>query len=106
MISIDTKDKVKLGEYSRSGYSRVDVQVLDHDFENEYLTSFGILDLKEDKTMLYNTKGKVTSVYMVDAIIDFGKRLEYKNKKRLVIFLDNGPENANTRVRFDVRIDI
>lgn len=41
-ISIDTKDKVKLGEYSRNGYSRVDFQALDHDFESEYLTPFGI----------------------------------------------------------------
>lgn len=104
MISMDTKDKIKLGDYSRNGYSRVDVQALDHDFESEYLTPFGILDLKENKTVLYNTKGKVTSDYMVDAIIDFWERAEYKNKKRLVIFLDNGPENSSTRTRFLYRL--
>lgn len=107
MMSIDCKDRVKLGEYSRGGYSRTETKALDHDFESEYITPFGILDLKKNKPILYNTKGKVTADYMVDMIIDYWKKSGYeKNKKRLVIFLDNGPENASRRTRFIYRLAI
>jgi hypothetical protein len=45
-LSIDSKDKVKIGEFSRSGKSRVTRKALDHDFASEYITPFGIMDVK------------------------------------------------------------
>lgn len=104
MISIDTKDRVKLGEYSRGGYNRINVQALDHDFESQYLTPFGILDLKTDSTWIYNTQYKVTADFMIDAIENFWKSSRYEGKKKLVIFLDNGPENSSRRTRFLYRL--
>ena len=69
MISIDTKDKEKIGDYSRGGYSRVDIKALDHDFESEYVPPFGILDIKTNQVRLYNTISKVASDYMADVSI-------------------------------------
>ncbi len=39
-LSIDTKDRVKLGEYSRGGKTRVNIEALDHDFGDEFVTPF------------------------------------------------------------------
>ena len=43
-LSIDTKATVKVGDYSRGGYSRQGVKAADHDFNPEIvLKPFGIL---------------------------------------------------------------
>lgn len=105
MISIDAKDRVKIGGFSRKGLSRIEVNALDHDFNSEYVTPFGILDMKTNEVNLYNTKSKVTADYIIDVIIDFWKEKEYdKSKKKLVIFSDNGPENSSRRSRFIYRL--
>lgn len=44
-LSIDTKDRVKIGPFSRGGVSRVEVKAADHDFSKQFVTPFGILDL-------------------------------------------------------------
>jgi len=36
-LSIDTKDRVKVGLFSRGGKSCVEVKVSDHDFDDEYI---------------------------------------------------------------------
>ena len=36
-LSIDTKDRVKIGPFSRGGKSRMKVEAADHDFGNEYV---------------------------------------------------------------------
>ncbi len=41
-LSIHTKDRVKIGPFSRGGKSRVNTQAADHDFGTEFLTPFGI----------------------------------------------------------------
>ena len=65
-ISIDAKDKVKIGYFSRGGYSRIKTKALDHDFGDNYITPFGILDLNTDKVELTFTKSKVTADFIVD----------------------------------------
>ena len=40
-LSIDTKDRVKIGEFSRGGSSRVIVKAGDHDFGGDYLHPLG-----------------------------------------------------------------
>ncbi|MBU3131866.1 hypothetical protein KPL40_05320 [Clostridium gasigenes] len=67
-ISIDTKDRVKIGGFSRGGYSRLAVETLDHDFSNKYLVPFGILNLTTNKVEFIFTETKATSDFMVDSI--------------------------------------
>ena len=101
VISIDAKDKVAIGEYSRGGKNRGVVKALDHDLTNKLLTPFGILDLKTDIPHFYNTTSKVTALFITDVIRDFWiNNYKDSNKSKLVIFLDNGPENASGRTYF------
>ena len=97
IISIDTKDKVLIGPYSRHGKSRVLVQACDHELTNNCMIPFGILDLKSNKPYFYNFKTKPTSNAIVDCIDDY---LSDKLCTKLVILLDNGPENSGTRTAF------
>jgi len=71
MISIDTKDRVKLGNFSRNGKCRYLVEAADHDFGDKFITPFGILDLTDNTVELKFTVSKVTADFMVDAIQDF-----------------------------------
>jgi hypothetical protein len=70
-LSIDTKATIKIGPFSRGGYSRHGVQAADHDFESEAtLKLFGIHLPQRDETYLYFTKNNVTADFMVDAVED------------------------------------
>lgn len=105
MISIDTKDRVKIGNFSRNGKCRYMVEAADHDFGGEFITPFGILDLTDNIVELKFTESKATADFMVDSIQDFWTKKRYQeSKKRLVIFADNGPENSSRRTQFMKRI--
>lgn len=97
LISIDTKDKVLIGPYSRKGKSRTLVEAVDHELTNRCLTPFGILDIKNNQPYFYNFINKPTSSAIVDCIDDY---LSDKNYKKLVILLDNGPDNSGCRTAF------
>lgn len=97
LISIDTKDKVIIGPYSRKGKSRVLVEACDHELTNDCLTPFGILDLKTNQSYFYNFINKPTSNAIVDCIDDY---LSDKLCTKLVILLDNGPDNSGVRTAF------
>lgn len=101
LISIDTKDKVLIGPFSRNGTNRTLVEACDHELTNDCLIPFGILDIKTSKPYFYNFKNKPTSNAMVDCIEDFWKT-EYQNTSynQLSILLDNGPDNSGTRTAF------
>ena len=71
LISIDTKDKVLIGPYSRKGKSRILVEACDHELTNNCVIPFGILDLKTNKTYFYNFENKPTSEAIVDCIDDY-----------------------------------
>ncbi|WP_420916897.1 ISAzo13-like element transposase-related protein [Paenibacillus thiaminolyticus] len=60
-ISIDTKDSVKIGDFSRGGSSRIAVKADEHDFSKAFVTPFGLLDIKADQVALSFTKSKVTA---------------------------------------------
>jgi len=103
LISIDTKDRVAIGDFSRGGYSYNEVKALDHDFKSEFVTPFGILDLKTDTPHFYNVESKVTAECMVDSIEDFLlTNYIYKEAlfNKLAITSDNGPENSSSRTYF------
>lgn len=97
LISIDTKDKVVIGPYSRKGRARLLVEACDHELTNDCLTPFGILDLKTNQPYFYNFVNKPTSKAIVDCIDDY---LSDKLCTKLMILLDNGPDNSGVRTAF------
>lgn len=104
-LSIDTKDRVKIGAFSRGGRSRVTVKAGDHDFGGDYLTPFGILDLTQDHVELIFTNSKVTADFMVDCLETYWLKSGYLNSKNtLLLNADNGPENSSRRTQFMKRM--
>jgi len=67
-LSIDTKDRVKIGPFSRGGKSRAHVQAAEHDYEGDHLTPFGILDVTKGQLDLTFTETKATADFMVDCL--------------------------------------
>jgi len=104
-LSIDTKDRVKIGEFSRGGSSRVTVKAGDHDFGGDYVTPFGILDLTNDNVEIIFSSSKVTADFMVDFIESYWLKSDYlQGKGALILNSDNGPENNSHRTQFMKRM--
>jgi len=104
-LSADTKDRVKVGCFSRGGKSRVEVKAYDHDFGDEYIVPFGIMDVKEKTTDVYLSETKVTADFMVDRLEEFWVSHGYEGSgKKLMLNLDNGPENSSHRTQFMKRL--
>ncbi len=101
LISIDTKDKVLLGPFSRGGKNRVQIEAADHELTNDCLIPFGILDIKENTPYFFNYTSKPTSLDLVDCIEEFWEE-NYSNTtfNKLAILLDNGPDNSGVRTMF------
>ncbi len=99
VISIDDKNRKKIGNISDNGYSWFKKEALDHDTNFDCtVVPFGILDLKTNETFVYCNKYSSTASFKVDCIEDYLiKRKEKFNINRLIIFLDNGPENSSRR---------
>ena len=96
---------MKIGEFSRGGYNRCNAKAYDHDFGNEYIVPFGILDIINDKVGFYFAKSKVTADFMVDEIESYWIENGYHHTKdTLIINADNGPENNSHRIQFIKRI--
>ena len=109
-LSVDTKATVKIGPFSRGGASRTGNQGSDHDFGPEgQLTPFGIFLPEYDELDLYFTHAKVTSDLMVDALEEWWRRNQERLSgageiRRLIVELDNGPENNSHRTQFLYRL--
>lgn len=105
--SYDAKATVKIGPFSRGGYSRTGTRGTDHDFkEVGHLTPAGIFLPGENELDLYFTPSKVTSDFIADVIEDWWgrNRGRFAGKKRLLLDLDNGPENQSHRSQFLLRM--
>ena len=98
LISIDTKDKVLIGPYSRKGKSRLLVEACDHELTNNCIIPFGILDMKNNQSYFYNFIHKPTSLAIVDCLEDY--IIQNQSYKKLAILLDNGPDNSGVRTAF------
>lgn len=98
-ISLDDKSRKNIGQFSENGYSWYNRNALDHDTNCKCsVNPFGILDLKTDETFVYCTKGSSTAEFKVDCLEDYLiQKLKNYDLKRLIIFLDNGPENSSRR---------
>jgi hypothetical protein len=105
-ISLDTKDKVKIGLFSRGGYSRVETKAADHDFSTDHLVPFGILTPETGDVNLYFSDTKVTADLMVDCIDAYWveNKANFPLVTRLMLNQDNGPENSSHRTQFVKRI--
>ena len=106
-LSLDAKASVRIGNYSRRGYSRIIVRALDHDFNpKEKLIPFGIYLPEYNEVYLYFTKSKLTSDFIADCLDDFWQSQGHRfpRVKTLLLNLDNGPENHSRRTQFMKRI--
>jgi hypothetical protein len=108
-ISIDSKAKVDVGDFSRGGQSRGEeaVEALDHDMRPERkLVPFGILDVLGGLiTVIFGTSNE-TSDFIVDCLQQWwdANKDKYTHIRQLVINLDNGPNNSSVRTQFMKRI--
>lgn len=109
-VSLDTKATVKIGPFSRGGYSRTGNRGADHDFKADgQLTPFGLFVPEFDGLDLYFTHSKVTSDFMADALEEWWERTRerlagVREVRRLVIDLDNGPECQSHRTQWLYRM--
>ena len=109
IISIDTKAKVNIGEFSRGGKTREKEpeKALDHDMEpDSKLVPFGIFEPSTDiLSIIFGT-----SIETTDFIVDCLELWWEENKarlshiKELVINLDNGPHIQSHRTQFIKRM--
>jgi hypothetical protein len=105
-ISMDAKDKVRIGEFSRAGSSRVVTKGLDHDFYDKTITPFGLFLPDFNETHLYMNQTFTSSDFIIDCLEDFWEVNKDKFPKvtKLLLNLDNGGENSSRRTQFMKRI--
>ena len=103
---MDCKATIKIGPYSRGGYSRCGIQSSDHDFKPDCLLRlFGINIPTLDENHMYFTESHTTPDFMIDALESLWPSLKERfNLHTLVINLDNGPENNSRRSQFIKRL--
>lgn len=102
-ISLDAKATVAVGPFSRRGKSRTKTKGADHDFEPEAkLTPFGLFLPQYDDLSLYMTGSPVTADFIADRLEQWwtANRERFPRVTKLVLNLDNGPENHSRRTQF------
>jgi hypothetical protein len=105
-ISLDAKAKIKVGPFSRGGYSRQHKEGLDHDFDPDVVLGlFGFLLPEHDDTHFFFTKSKITADFIVDSLESLWAQIKKTYQvNTLVLNMDNGPENNSHRTQFIKRI--
>jgi hypothetical protein len=102
VMSIDCKDKVRIGCFPRKGKSRVRVTALDHDYGWATLELFGIMDVQNGGMDFAFTSGKADSGFMADRIDEWLGR--HDGITRLLVHADNGPQNSSNCRAFTRRL--
>jgi transposase len=113
-ISLDTKAKVKIGEFSRGGQARgvEPVKAVDHDMSHDaLLVPFGVLELNRGNVAIHQPwflfgHSRETSDFIADGLEHWWneRKTVHLGVKRLHIELDNGPEIASSRTQFMKRL--
>lgn len=108
-ISLDTKAKVKIGEFSRGGGARGSqaVTALDHDMHPDaVLAPAGILEVDHHQLNIVFGTSRDTSDFVADCLDLWwqDRQAVYPRVNRLLIDLDNGPEIASSRTQFMKRL--
>ena len=99
VISMDDKATKKIGNLSDNGKSRLLLSGLDHDTTFDYaMKIFGLLDLKTNETFVTGNPYTSTAEFKVDCLEAYVKyKAQTAPLEKLIIFLDNGPENSGRR---------
>jgi hypothetical protein len=110
-ISMDAKAKVAVGDFSRDGQSRgaEATKAWDHDPEaDQKLVPYGILEVTLGLLSIFIGTSNGTSDFMADCLERWweANQGQHPNARRLVINLDNGPENSSHRTQFMNRMVI
>lgn len=108
-ISIDVKDKVKVGELSRKGYHRKlhAVKALDKDQKwDAVLVPVGIVEVESGESTILYGNSLETSDMIMDCLEEWANLNAEKLKtyQHIQINLDNGPHNSSSRTQFMYRI--
>jgi len=106
-VSLDAKTRVKVGPYSRGGYSWVAVTAADHDFQPDaQLVPIGILAPALGELNVYVARQRATADALADALDRYwtDNADRFPQVRWLVLNLDNGPENHSRRTQFMARI--
>jgi hypothetical protein len=108
-ISLDTKAKVKIGEFSRGGVARGQepVAALDHDMHPDaLLVPAGILEVDHKQLNIVFGSSRDTSDFVADCLDLWwrDRQATHPGVTRLQIDLDNGPEIASSRTQFMKRL--
>ena len=106
-LSLDAKAPVLIGPFARGGKSRRGTQAADHDFKPwGKLTPFGIFLPDQKELNFYFTTSKVTSDFIVDRLDQWwqANQQRYPKVRKLLLDLDNGPENHSRRSQFIYRL--
>ena len=106
-LSLDTKATVSIGPFARGGHSRTGTRAADHDFKPDgVLTPFGIFQPQTSEATLFFTDSKVSSDFMADCLETWiGERAAaLQQVRKLVLDLDNGPENSGQRSQWLLRM--
>ena len=104
-LSIDVKDKVKVGALSRKGYSRTRqaIKALDKDQHwQETLVPLGILQIASGQSTVVLGNSCETSDFIVDGLEKWYElhKNQLINYHTLELYLDNGPAVASNRTQF------
>ncbi len=109
VISVDTKKKEAIGEYSRSGdslYGKEAQTTLDHDFktaDSQTAVPHGIYDVKENAGYITIGKSSDTSEFVCDNIKNWWFKIGitlYPFVKCLLILCDGGGSNSSRHYIF------
>jgi len=100
---------VKIGEFSRGGVARgqQSVRAADHDMHPDaVLAPAGILEVNSDQLNVVFGTSRDTSDFVADCLELWwsNRQAAHPGVRRLLINLDNGPENSGARTQFLYRL--
>ena len=103
-LRMDCKATVKIGEFSRGGFTRGDNRASDHDMgcEEQYVPC-GIVDEESGELALPFGSSSKTSDFIVDVIEAKWEAMEEQEKtgtSLIQLKMDNGPESSGRRTQF------
>lgn len=108
-LSIDVKDKIKVGRLSRNGYHRNTSHVLALDKDQHWqatLVPLGILEIDTAQATVVLGNSFETSDFIVDGLEKWYecRKQHLTSYHTLEIYLDNGPSQASNRSQFINRL--
>lgn len=108
-ISIDTKAKVRVGNLSRGGYSRMRLAPKAEDHDQQWdatLVPFGIYELNTDQVTILFGNSLETSDFIVDGLEQWWdlRKAKLDPYEKIMIDLDNGKALAGNTKRFIKRL--